>query len=104
MHPTYDGRTGLANRDRYVSVRIIPCRAAHAARQMAVKGTVQLRAFQPECPDCVGPAWAYRHATYYLFPSPDLAPIPEPTTLLLFGATAAGLGLLVRRGRAGTRH
>jgi hypothetical protein len=37
--------------------------------------------------DSSGTAWGFTRITY------DFNPIPEPTTLLLFGTTAAGLGL-----------
>jgi PEP-CTERM motif len=43
--------------------------------------------------DCCGfgPAWRYTGVRY------DIAPVPEPGTLLLFGSAVAGLGLAWRR-------
>jgi hypothetical protein len=40
----------------------------------------------PNCP-LIGHCWRFVSVTY------DLSPVPEPTTLLLFGTTMAGLGL-----------
>jgi PEP-CTERM motif len=40
-----------------------------------------------------GVAWRYDGIEY------ELEPIPEPTTLLLFGTTIAGLGFAARRRR-----
>jgi hypothetical protein len=44
-----------------------------------------------------GVAWRYDSIQY------ELEPVPEPATLLLWGMTAAGLGLTVRRKRRRTR-
>jgi hypothetical protein len=40
----------------------------------------------PNCP-LIGDCWRFASVTY------DLSPVPEPTTLLLWGTTMAGLGL-----------
>lgn len=48
--------------------------------------TLSLQKFDAE-PPFPGPTWQYDSLRY------ELRPTPEPTTLLLFGTTAAGLGL-----------
>lgn len=53
----------------------------------AARATLTLQ--QTDC--CGGPAWLYDGIRY------ELEPIPEPTTLLLFGSTMAGVGLAAWR-------
>jgi hypothetical protein len=50
----------------------------------------------PNCP-LIGDCWKFDSATY------DLAPVPEPTTLVLWGTTMAGLGLAARRRKRGQK-
>jgi hypothetical protein len=42
--------------------------------------------------------------TLLFTPDIDLAPIPEPATLLLFGTTAAGIGIARWRRRRTANH
>jgi hypothetical protein len=60
--------------------------------------TLTLDKVENSLPQFAGPAWRFESIQY------ELEPIPEPTTLLLFGTAMAGLGLARWRQRRQAKH